>query len=414
MAFDFKFPDVGEGIHEGKIVRWLVKEGDTVTADQSLAEIETDKAIVEIPSPRSGKISKMYNKEGDVIKVGETLVTLEESASSTAPGSEEPKKESTGVVGSLEQTAVGVLKAPSLEMSGAVFGTEEKSSTTAEVSTTPAPSIASQTPSQNTSSSPLKTGTTSSTMGVVKAGLKAVKKYDLFGYVDRKPYDGVRKSVGDHMVKALSTIPQVTHMDFVDVSRLFEIREKEKVRAEKEGIKLTFMPFFLKALVAGLKKHPSLNSTLDDANDEIIYKKYYNIGLAVDTEAGLMVPVLKGADKKNILQLAKEIQELADKARTRKINPMDFKGGSCTITNIGSAGGGVFATPIINHPEAAILGVGMIKDMAGVKNGKVVAIKTLPIFVSYDHRIIDGAEAARFMVTVKEHLEDPNLLLMEE
>jgi pyruvate dehydrogenase E2 component (dihydrolipoamide acetyltransferase) len=446
MAFDFQFPDVGEGIHEGKIVKWLVKEGDTVKMDQGLAEIETDKAVVEIPSPKAGKILKISHKEGEVIKVGEVLVSIEvaggDQAVTSVPAAHE---ESTGVVGSLEATVAGVLKAPSFESSGAVFGS-------GAVMTTPSPIIeetpkgkasprkdwdketippaaaagvkaaagpqataGAQTPAQT---APVAAPAATGGVGIVKAGLKAVKKYDLFGYIDRAKYDGVRKAIGDQMVKSMFTIPHVTHTDLCDVTKLFRLREKEKVKAEKDGIKLTFLPFFIKAVISGLKKHPYLNASLNEQDGEIILKKYFNIGIAVDTEAGLFVPVIKGADKKSILDMAKEITALAQKARDRKLNSMDMKGGSFTITNIGSAGGGWFATPVINHPEAAILGTGMIQDMPVAqvsKSGtaKVVVRKMLPLSLSFDHRILDGAEAARFVMTVKEHLEDPGLLLVE-
>lgn len=382
---DFKFPDVGEGIHEGKIIKWLVKEGDAVKADQAIVEVETDKAVVEIPSSKAGKILKLYHKETETIKVGEILATIEETGKTAQ---EREKKESTGVVGSLEPTAIGIMKAPSLANSGAVFGDHESAS-----------------PPQKE-----KKGFTKEigAIGIIKSGIKAVKKYDLFGYIDHIPYEGMRKTIGDHMVKSVSKIPQVTHTDTVDVTALWNFREKEKLKAEKEGIHLTFMPFFIKGAVQALKKHPFLNATFDEQNHEIILKKYYNIGIAVDTENGLMVPVLKGADKKDIFQIAKELGDLAEKARSRKINPMDLKGGTFTITNVGSIGSGEFFTPIINYPEAAILGIGLIKDQPVALEGKVVIRKVLYLSLTFDHRVIDGAEAARFMKTFMEQLKNPN------
>jgi pyruvate dehydrogenase E2 component (dihydrolipoamide acetyltransferase) len=403
MAFEFKFPDVGEGIHEGKIVKWLVKEGDEVKTDQALAEVETDKAIVEIPAPQAGKIIKITHAEGDTIKVGEVLATFEGSAASAAPSSpkeEEPeKKESTGVIGELEATAAGVMKAPSMEQSGAVFG-QSKAKSDAKTTHKPAAKPAAK-------SAPAKE---SKGHGVVKKEFKQVKKFDFFGYIDRVPYDGIRKTIGDHMVKSVYTIPHVTHTDFADVTDLVTLRQKEKVKAEKEGIKLTYLAYITKAIVAGLQNHPFLNATLDEEEGVIIQKKYYNIGIAVDTEAGLMVPVVKGADQKPVLQIAKEIEELAQKARDRKLNAMDMKGGTFTITNIGSAKSGWFATPVINYPESAILGVGMIQEMGRPVNGKLEIRSMLPLSVAFDHRVLDGAEAARFTNTLKEHLENPKLL----
>lgn len=415
MAFDFKFPDVGEGIHEGKIVKWLVKEGDEVKADQAIAEVETDKAVVEIPAPSAGKVSKLYHKEGEVMKVGEVMVTFEGDAPAASAATEQ------GVVGSLEATATGVMKAPAgfgggqvgggnpFGSSGAVFGGGQ-------------PQMA-----QPTTQQPVQTPATQpvpvvqpaqagggSMAGVIKSGIKAVKKYDLFGYIDRAPYEGVRKAVGDHMVKSVQTAPHVTHMDSVDVTNLWNLREKEKKMAEKDGIKLTFLAYILKATVEALQKFPYMNAMLDEENKEIILKKYYNIGIAVDTEAGLMVPVLKGADKKPLFNIAKEIADLAEKARTRKINPMDFKGGTFTITNVGSAGSGEYFTPVINFPEAAILGVGLIKDVPTAVNGKVAIRKILYLSLSFDHRIIDGADAAAFVKVLKELLENPGAAATEE
>jgi pyruvate dehydrogenase E2 component (dihydrolipoamide acetyltransferase) len=400
MKFDFKFPDVGEGIHEGKIVKWLVKEGDEVKADDSLAEVETDKAVVEIPSPKAGKIIKITHKEGDTINVGEILATMEV----TEDASKEAKTESTGVVGALEDTAAGILKAPSLEQSGAVFGESETSQQPAKE----------HVPTELDKTAELEeTGTVQipekkeGTLNVVSSQFKAVKKYDMFGYIDRVPYDGIRKAIGSHMVKSMFTIPHVTHTDIADVTDLWNLRKKEKVEAEKEGIKLTFLPYFIKAIVKGLQKHKFLNATLDEEAGQIILKKYYNIGIAADTEHGLMVPVIKGADNKSLYDMAKEIAELAEKARTRKLNPMDMKGGTFTITNIGSAGSGWFATPVINYPEAAILGTGMIQDSPIARDGKVEVRKVLPLSLSFDHRVLDGAEAANFVKTVKEELENP-------
>jgi len=201
-------------------------------------------------------------------------------------------------------------------------------------------------------------------------------------------------------------------MDEVDATDLWKIKEKEKKTAEKKGIKLTLLPFVIKAVVAGLEAHPYLNATLDDENEEIILKKYYNIGFATDTPDGLMVPVVKNAKDKSILQLAEEVAQLAEKARNRKVDLADLKGGTFTITNYGTIRG-IYGTPIINHPEVAILGVGKVKEAPVVKNNKVVVRKILGLSLSFDHRVVDGAEAARFLSTVIDRLEDPDLILLE-
>jgi pyruvate dehydrogenase E2 component (dihydrolipoamide acetyltransferase) len=239
-----------------------------------------------------------------------------------------------------------------------------------------------------------------------------VKKYDLYGYVDRIPLRGVRRSIAKAMVKSKYTAPHVTTMDEADVTELWKIREKEKKTAEKKGIKLTILPFIIKAVIAGLKEHPYLNATLDDENEEIIVKKYFNIGMATDTPEGLMVPVVKNAGDKSILHLAEELTQLAEKARNRSIDLADLKGGTFTITNYGALGG-IYGTPIINHPEVAILGVGKIKDMPVVREGKIEVRKILHLALSFDHRVVDGGEAARFLNTVIARLEDPDLILLE-
>ena len=410
--FEFKFPDVGEGIHEGKIVKWHVKEGYEIKTDDTLAEVETDKAVVEIPSPKTGKISKLNHAEGDTIKVGEVLAEIEVSGGDEAaaePAAQDEKQESAGVVGDLGKTSMGVMKAPSLEASGAVFGGETPKKKAAPKKESKPKDITKEViAEEKAKEAPAASSKEDKKEGVnvVKEGFKAQKKYDMFGYIDRAPYDGVRKAVGDHMVKSMFSIPHVTHTDLADVTDLVALREKEKAAAEKKGIKLTFLPYFIKAAIKGLVEHPTLNASLDEEGGQIILKKYYNIGITVDTEHGLMVPVIKGADKKSILDLAKELGELAEKARSRKLNAMDMKGGTFTLTNIGSARSGWFATPVINFPEAAILGTGMIQDMAVPANGKIEARKMLPLSVSFDHRILDGAEAALFTNTVKEYLEN--------
>ena len=428
MAYQFKFPDVGEGIHEGKIVKWHVKEGDEIKVDDTIAEVETDKAVVEIPSPVSGKILKLDHQEGETINVGEILAEIDAPEGDAAPKEEAPaedaepkKEESVGVVGALEKTATGVMKAPSLEMSGAVFGdapateapkTAVKDITKETIEAEKAKSAPKEEPKKEAETKSAATG--GGGVNVPKAGLKAVKKYDMFGYIDRIPYDSVRKAVGEHMVKSMFTIPHVTHTDLADVTELVALRAKEKKNAEKQDIKLTFLPFFIKAAIQALMKHPTLNAELNEEEGQIIVKKYYNIGIAVDTEHGLMVPVIKGADKKSVLDIAKEIVELADKAHNKKLNPMDMKGGTFTITNIGSAQSGWFATPVINYPQAAILGTGWIQDMVVPVDGKPQIRKMLPLSLSFDHRVLDGAEAALFTKTVKETLEDPGLMLIEE
>jgi len=417
MAYEFKFPDIGEGLTEGEIVRWLVKEGDEVKEGQPLVEVETDKALAEIPSPRTGVILKILAKEKEIVKVGQVIVVFGEKGEALAVPPPRPK--SVGVVGELEEAPE---EAPSII-------------TKAEPVKTPLISEhAIATPAVRALAKELgvdinKVQGTGPESRVLEKDVRQfvegkekpvelekkiakVKKYDLYGYVDRIPLRGVRRSIAKAMVKSKYTAPHVTAMDEADVTALWKIREKEKKAAEKKGIKLTILPFIVKAVIAGLSEHPYLNASLDDENEEIILKKYFNIGVATDTPEGLMVPVVKNAKDKSILQLAEELTKLAAKARDRTIDLADLKGGTFTISNYGALGG-IYATPIINYPEVAILGVGKIKDTPVVRNGKLVVRKILSLSLSFDHRVVDGGEGARFLNTVIARLEDPDLILLE-
>ena len=417
MPFEFKFPDIGEGLTEGEIVRWLVKEGDEIKEGQPLVEVETDKALAEIPSPRTGVILKILAKEKEIIKVGQVIVVIGEKGEAVA--APPPKPKSVGVVGELEE-------APE-EAPAVVARAEAVKPAFVSPHALATPAIRALAKELGTDLDKVKgTGLEGRVLEKdvrltaegkekpveeVKRPTK-VKKYDLYGYVDRIPLRGVRRSIAKAMVKSKYTAPHVTTMDEADVTELWKIREKEKKAAEKKGIKLTILPFIIKAVIAGLKEHPYLNATLDDENEEIIVKKYFNIGMATDTPEGLMVPVVKNAGDKSILHLAEELTQLAEKARNRSIDLADLKGGTFTITNYGALGG-IYGTPIINHPEVAILGVGKIKDMPVVRDGKIEVRKILHLALSFDHRVVDGGEAARFLNTVIARLEDPDLILLE-
>ena len=416
MAYEFKFPDIGEGLTEGEIVHWLVKEGDEIKEGQPLVEVETDKALAEIPSPRTGVILKILAKEKEIVKVGQVIVIFGEKGESLAPPAPRP---SVGVVGELEE-------APE-EVSAPQAGPEapKPAFVSEHVQATPAvralakelgveiDKVKGTGPEGRVLEKDIRQAAEAKEKPVeeVKRPTK-VKKYDLYGYVDRIPLRGVRRSIAKAMVKSKYTAPHVSAMDEADVTELWKIREKEKKVAEAKGIKLTILPFIIKAAIAGLSEHPYLNASLDDENEEIILKKYFNIGVATDTPEGLMVPVVKNAKEKSILHLAEELTQLTEKARNRTIDLADMKGGTFTITNYGAIGG-IFGTPIINYPEVAILGVGRIKDMPVVRDGKIEIRKILSLSLSFDHRVVDGAEAARFLNTVIGHLEDPDLILLE-
>lgn len=412
MSYNFTFPDVGEGITEGELLQWLVKAGDTVKEDQIVAKMETDKAVVEIPSPKSGTVLSLNVAEGATVKVGEVMMVIGEKGEQiTAPP---PKK-----AGSV--SVVGFLEEAEQVLTGKKEIFEEK--VVEDVKALPrVRKLAAQLKVDLTAVSATgKDGqiTEEDVQNAAKtkpvSAPKVVKKYDLYGYVEHLPLKGMRKTIAKNMVESVRETASVTHTEEVDISELVKIREKEKVKAAKEGVKLTYLPFVIKALIAGLKKHPYLNSSIDtneEGSQEIILKKYYNIGVGVDTPDGLLVFVIKGADQKSMLQLGKEIEDLAEKARQRTIDIGDLKGGTFTITNYGSVGG-LFGTPIINPGECAILGIGRIVEKPLVVHGEIQIRNVLPLSVTFDHRIVDGAEVARFVNTLMEHLEDPDLLLVE-
>jgi pyruvate dehydrogenase E2 component (dihydrolipoamide acetyltransferase) len=417
MAFEFKFPDIGEGLTEGEIVRWLVKEGDEIKEGQPLVEVETDKALAEIPSPRTGVILKILAREKEIVRVGQVIVVIGEKGEAlvTLP----PRPKSVGVVGELEEApeeVPAVEKRPepvkAILVSEHVLATPAIRALAKELGVD-IEKVQGTGPEGRVLEKDVRQFTEAKEKPVepVKKPIK-VKKYDLYGYVDRIPLRGVRRSIAKAMVKSKYTAPHVTTMDEADVTELWEIREKEKKTAEKKGVKLTILPFIMKAVVAGLMEHPYLNASLDDENEEIILKKYYNIGSATDTPEGLMVPVVKNAKDKSILQLGQELTQLAEKARNRTIDLADLKGGTFTITNYGALGG-IYGTPIINYPEVAILGVGKMKEMPVVRDGKMEIRKILNLALSFDHRVVDGGEASRFLNTVIARLEDPDLILLE-
>ncbi|HLB70728.1 MAG: dihydrolipoamide acetyltransferase family protein [Candidatus Methanoperedens sp.] len=410
---DIKFPDVGEGITEGTIVKWLVKEGEDIKADQAVAEIETDKAIVEIPSSKAGKITRLNGKVGDVIKVGSILAALALPGEAAAPPVKPPevrpevKPEKPEVrvpeveipeVRAPEKAAGRVLATPSTRRLARELGAD----ITKVTGTGPGGRVMDE-DVRKFMEAPAKPPE-------VKPPEAAVGEIKL--PEERIQITGIRKTIGERMVQSFFTAPHVFSMDEADVTELVRLREKEKKIAEERGIKLTYLPFIVKAVIIGLKQHPYLNASMDSKKNEIILKHYYNIGIAVDTPEGLIVPVIKNADRKSILEIAGEMQKLSEEARSRKIKLPDLKGNTFTITNIGSIGG-LFSTPIINLPDVAILGVHRIRDMPVVIEGEIKIRKILPLVLSFDHRVLDGAQAARFMNTLKDHLEDPDLLLLD-
>ncbi len=391
----FKFPDVGEGITEGVIVKWKVKQGDKVKADQPIADVETDKAIVEIPVPKSGVIKEIFHKKGETIKVGETLVELDTGEKTEKAEKKSKKKEtkSKAKKGKYTSSVVGFLDDKEELLPDRI---QKKSSKDVKhVRATPKiRKLAKQLGVDIT-----KIKGTGHDGRITAEDLKKSKKT---GKIEVVPLKGLRKSISKTLTQANTVEVPVTNFHECDFTKLWDIRKKEKTKAEKKGIKLTFLPYVIKAVLEGIKKYPVINSSIE--HDEIIIKKFYNIGIAVATDDGLIVPNIKDADKKSLYDLAKEMTDLSDKARERTLKLDEMKNGTFTITNLGSIGVTHF-TPMLNYPEAAILGLGRIEDKPVVEDGKVVIKKIMPMSLTYDHRSIDGAIASMFMLKVIEKIE---------
>ncbi|TCJ06146.1 dihydrolipoamide acetyltransferase family protein [Cytobacillus praedii] len=438
MSFEFKLPDIGEGIHEGEIVKWFVKSGDKVQEDDVLCEVQNDKAVVEIPSPVAGTVEEIKVGEGTVATVGQVLITFD------APGYEnlkfkgdEEAHESKETAPELNNQEAPKQETPKQETANATTAPVEADSTRRIIAM---PSVRKYARDNGVDihqvagsgkngrvvkadiDSFLNGGTvvqskeTSEQEATVPQESKAPqasKAIPQGQYPEtREKMSGIRKAIAKAMVNSKHTAPHVTLMDEVEVTKLVAHRKKFKEVAESKGIKLTFLPYVVKALTSALREFPTLNTSIDDEASEIIQKHYYNIGIAADTDKGLLVPVIKDADRKSTFSISNEINELATKAREGKLAPDEMKGASCTITNIGSAGGQWF-TPVINQPEVAILGIGRIAEKPVVKDGEIVAAPVLALSLSFDHRIIDGATAQNALNHIKRLLNDPELLLME-
>lgn len=391
MPFDFVLPDLGEGTTEGEIRKWVIKEGDAVEEHQTVLEIETDKAVVEVPSPKKGKVVKIHREVGEIVKVGEALITIalegEAAAKEEKPKTEERPK-SVSVVGVLPDEEEEILAAPAVRVLAKELGVDLE----ALKGSGPGGSITKE--------------------DVIKASPKEKKAEDQYGPVERIPLRGLRRTIAKNLILSQKTTAFVTGMEEADITDLWNLREKEKKGLQEKGVHLTFLPFLIKAVYHALTEHPMLNASMDEEREELIVKRYFNIGVAVDTPDGLMVPVIKETVRKTIHELARELQELSQKARDRKIKLEEMKGSTFTITNYGHFGG-TFATPIINYPDVAILGTGKISEKPWVKDGQIVIRRILPLSLTFDHRVTDGVEATKFLTRVVNYIEDPALLFIE-
>jgi pyruvate dehydrogenase E2 component (dihydrolipoamide acetyltransferase) len=425
VAYQFKLPDIGEGIHEGEIVKWFVKPGDVVKEDDVLAEVQNDKAVVEIPSPVDGTIKEVLAEEGKVYVVGDVIVTIdaegyeEEETQEQAkeqgkvePAAEAPKQltEAAPAKGTERVIAMPSVRKYARE-NGVELSNVQGSGKNGRILKDDVDRVANgEAPVAQPAAATQETEAPKAAEAKQTAAAPAPLVAQ--GSETREPIRGIRRAIANAMVNSKHTAPHVTLMDEVDVTKTVAHRKAFKGEAADLGVKLTYLPYVVKALVSALREFPTLNASIDDANQEIVYKHYYNIGIATDTENGLIVPVIKDADRKSIYDIARDISAYATKAREGKLAADEMRGGSCTITNIGSAGGQWF-TPVINHPEVAILGIGRIQEKAIVRDGEIVAAPVLALSLSFDHRLIDGATAQNALNKIKRLLNDPQRLIME-
>ena len=397
MEFMLKLPDIGEGVAEGEILKWLVKEGEAVKEDQSLVEVMTDKVNVQIPSPKDGKIARLLVKEGEVVKVGHGILVIEvEEDAQDSPVPAEPSSQAAPAPApqsARPQVALDrVLATPATRKLARELGVD----LTTVIGTGPVGRV---------TDDDVRSGRPSP--AVASSAAPAPSSGE-----ERIQLRGVRKVIAERMAKSFHTMALVTLVDEVDMTELVLLKEAFKGSAEKKGVKLTFLPFIIKAVIPALREFPYANSTLDERNGEIVLKKRYNLGIAADTPNGIMVPVLKDADLKDIFELSAEIERLASRARTGELGLEEVQGSTFTITNLGSIGG-LFATPIVNYPEAAILGTHRISKRPVVRDGKIEVRDMMYLSLSFDHRVIDGAYGARFMNRVIEIIQDPKKILSE-
>ena len=411
MAFVFNFPDVGEGIHEGRVVEWLVAEGDAVAEDQAILKVETDKAVVELPSPHTGTVLKLHVAADATIFVGDALVTIgspdEELPEVEAAPAEAPKGSAPAPAG----VEAGSSVAPAVAAKRPLATPRTRALARklgVELSQIVGSGSGGRILDEDVQRAAEGGGGLPATVPVVASGVVAATAD---GEVERVPISHLRKMIANAMRASKHNAAHVTHVDEADVTDLVaHYRRAKPVIEERTGVRFTLLPFFIKALVATLQKYPIFNASVDEEQQEILFKKYYNIGVAVDTPEGLIVPVIRDADRKDMVELAAEVADKAKRARSRQLALDEIRGGSCTLTNIGPLGG-VFATPIINQPELAIVGLHAIKERPEVVNGEIAIRKMMYLSISFDHRYIDGAEAARFMSDMVRLVSEPMVLM---
>lgn len=433
MRYTFNFPDLGEGLEEGTILEWYVTQGQQVKEGDPLVQMETDKVVADIPSPRKGVVAFMHGSVGDVIKVGSPLVEIETNDDvvyrDSQPSETKKEKVTTEPVSETDEDA------------GAVVGTmevAEKDVIMPESKEGAEGDISPDTPQRKALATPVARAMARE-MGidinkVPGSGPSGrVKSEDILNFktgmsipvsvpqnstantedVTYLPLTQIRKTIARNMLHAKHNAAHMSVFEEVEISGLMAVRDRYKQKFAEKGVKLTYLAFIVKAVAMALKKHPQLNSQIDTENSRMIVRNRYHIGIAVDAPDGLVVPVIRDADRQSIFRIAQQIEELADKARKRKLTLDEMKEGSFSVTSFGSIGG-IFATPVINYPQAGILGIGRIMQTPIVKDNEIVIGHIMPISLTVDHRIVDGGETTRFIYHVMEYLTDPISFLMEE
>jgi pyruvate dehydrogenase E2 component (dihydrolipoamide acetyltransferase) len=464
MATQIKLPNLGENIESGDVLSILVSEGDTIKVDQDIIEVETDKATMPIPSPQGGKVVKVLVAEGDTIKIGAAILEIEAGGNGAAAKEEKKPAAPPAEAGSpkKKESSKKVEKdipPPPEETVPAVVEDDEEEAEAEPAKPAPkkapakAPAAKAASPSeddvpgdgQSSSAAGPAVRRLARELGVdlrrvrpasgdriteedVRAHVRASNAQaksaapkgvtppgspdsDSHGAVRREKMSRLRQTIARNMLASYTTIPQLTNFDDVDVTDLERIRNESKADYDNQGVKLTAMPFLVKAVATALHQHPVVNASISESGDEVIYKEYVNIGIAVDTERGLIVPVLRDADRKSIPQIARELAEMAESARSGSFKIEDLRGGTFTISNLGAVGG-TYSTPIINPPEVAILLAGRSRILPQYVNDQLQPRLVMPLSLTYDHRIVDGAAAARFLNDVKRYLSNPGRLLL--
>lgn len=411
--YDLKFADIGEGIHEGQILKWYFKVGDTVKEGETLCVIETDKVNAEIPSPVDGIIIKLGAEVGKTINVGETLVIIDDGNTDedTPKNNETVSEDSSGVVGEIE-VSDEIIASASEEVSS-VNSTRVLATPVARKLANDLGIDITKVVGTGENNRVMKIDILSYSESITTETLTLEDKMPTIATENtrREPITKLRQTIVKAMMTSKTLIPHTSLMDELDVSNLVTFRNEQKALAEQMGVKLTYLPFIIKAVTKALEEFPIFNTSFDHETNEIIYKDYINIGIAVDTPDGLIVPNIKDANKKSIFQLANEIRILAEAANSRTISLDQIQNGTFTVTNYG-AFDSTFGTPIIKHPEVAIIGIGKIHKKPIVRDDKIVIADILPISLAVDHRIIDGADAGRFIMRFKELLKNPMILLL--